>query len=135
MEQFNGTVELAILICVIPLFRDFKVVDAFQGLRLLQVCLVHRMVYHFTENFKLLAAIIIRKQSQIIQIVENSLLQPEFENIFECYYLSATPFCMIDHCTSLYNLITRFYRITVTATTRPWEVWVRIWSMLLGTLR
>ena len=41
------------------------------------------MVYHFTENFKLLAVIIIRKQSQIIQIIENSLLQPEFENIFE----------------------------------------------------
>ena len=41
------------------------------------------MVYHFTENFKLLVVIIIRKQSQIIQIIENSLLQPEFENIFE----------------------------------------------------
>ena len=41
------------------------------------------MVYHFTENFKLLAVIIIRKQSQIIQIIENSLFQPEFENIFE----------------------------------------------------
>ena len=65
------------------MFRNFKVIEAFQGLKLLQVCLVHRMVYHFTENFKLLAVIIIRKQSQIIQIIENSLLQPEFENIFE----------------------------------------------------